>query len=167
MNYEELQIQNADLNMKEMDLSEVSGLSGLYFNGNIAIEKKLTQTQKTCVLAEELGYHGVVLEAYGCGAITNYRRNLLPAIEKMIHKGMVVAATTQSIFDGCDLSQYEVGVRALKLGVIPAGDLTTEALVVRTMIALGRWTDKKDIEAFLRGDMSPVDRSVPLTAFIE
>ena len=69
--------------------------------------------------------------------ITNYRRNLLPAIEKMIHKGMVVAATTQSIFDGCDLSQYEVGVRALKLGVIPAGDLTTEALVVRTMIVLG------------------------------
>ena len=57
MNYEELQIQNADLNMKEMDLSEVSGLSGLYFNGNIAIEKKLTQTQKTCVLAEELGHH--------------------------------------------------------------------------------------------------------------
>lgn len=115
----------------------------------------------------DLGYHGVVLEAYGCGGITNYRRNLLPAIEKMIHKGMVVAATTQSIFDGCDLSQYEVGVRALKLGVIPAGDLTTEALVVRTMIALGRWTDKKDIEAFLRGDMSPVDRSVPLKNFIE
>ena len=57
MNYEELQIRNADLNMKEMDLSEVSGLSGLYFNGNIAIEKKLTQTQKTCVLAEELGHH--------------------------------------------------------------------------------------------------------------
>ena len=115
----------------------------------------------------DLGYHGVVLEAYGCGGITNYRRNLLPAIKKMIHKGMVVAATTQSIFDGCDLSQYEVGVRALKLGVIPAGNLTTEALVVRTMIALGRWTDKKDIEAFLRGDMSPVDRSVPLKNFIE
>ena len=115
----------------------------------------------------DLGYHGVILEAYGCGGITNYRRNLLPAIEKLIHKGIIVTATTQSIYDGCDLSQYEVGVRALKLGVIPAGDLTTEALVVRTMIALGRWTDKKDIEAFLRGDMSPVDRSVPLKNFIE
>ena len=57
MNYEELQIQNADLNMKEMDLSEVSGLKGLYYNGNIAIEKKLTQNQKACVLAEELGHH--------------------------------------------------------------------------------------------------------------
>ena len=57
MNYEELQIQNADLNMKEMDLSEVPGLKGLYYNGNIAIEKKLTQTQKACVLAEELGHH--------------------------------------------------------------------------------------------------------------
>ena len=57
MNYEELQMQNADLNMKEMDLSEVPGLKGLYYNGNIAIEKKLTQTQKACVLAEELGHH--------------------------------------------------------------------------------------------------------------
>lgn len=73
--------------MKEMDLSEVSGLSGLYFNGNIAIEKKLTQTQKTCVLAEELGHHyttvGNILDQFrsmrykagkkkpGCGLTTS------------------------------------------------------------------------------------------------
>lgn len=40
-----------------MNLSEVSGLKGLYYNGNIAIEKNLTSAEKTCVLAEELGHH--------------------------------------------------------------------------------------------------------------
>lgn len=117
--------------------------------------------------AADLGYHGVVLESFGPGGLTYYRRDLLPAVEKLIKAGVTVTITTQCVYDGCDLTHYAVGVKALKTGLIPAGDLTTEALVVRTMIALGRWTDKKDIETFLRGDMSPVDRSVPLKDFIE
>ena len=88
MNYEELQIRNADLNMKEMDLSEVSGLSGLYFNGNIAIEKKLTQTQKTCVLAEELGHHyttvGNILDQSDPGAMKQERKARLWAYNELI-----------------------------------------------------------------------------------
>ncbi len=84
MNYEELQIQNAELNMKEMDLSEVSGLSGLYFNGNIAIEKKLTQTQKTCVLAEELGLVGILI--------------LLALYILLIMRGLWIAARAQTTF---------------------------------------------------------------------
>ena len=55
MTYEKLQLQNNEVPVKEMNLSEVSGLKGLYYNGNIAIEKNLTSTEKTCVLAEELG----------------------------------------------------------------------------------------------------------------
>ena len=57
MTYEELQLQNKEIPIKEMNLSEVSGLKGLYYNGSIAIEKNLTSTEKTCVLAEELGHH--------------------------------------------------------------------------------------------------------------
>lgn len=57
MTYEELQAQHDDLNIMEMDLSEVKDLKGLYFNENIAIEKSLTQKEKSCVLAEELGHH--------------------------------------------------------------------------------------------------------------
>lgn len=88
MNYEELQIQNADLNMKEMDLSEVSGLKGLYYNGNIAIEKKMTQTQKACVLAEELGHHyttvGDILDQSDPAARKQELRARLWAYDKMI-----------------------------------------------------------------------------------
>lgn len=57
MTYEELEIQHNNLNIIEMDLSEVNGLKGLYVNKNIAIEKTMTQKEKSCVLAEELGHH--------------------------------------------------------------------------------------------------------------
>lgn len=57
MTYEEMQILHDDLNIVEMDLSEVSGLKGLYVNGHIAINSKMSGTEKACVLAEELGHH--------------------------------------------------------------------------------------------------------------
>ncbi len=57
MTYEEMQILHDDLNIFEMDLSEVSGLKGLYVNGRIAINVKMSDIEKACVLAEELGHH--------------------------------------------------------------------------------------------------------------
>ena len=57
MTYEELQLQNDTLNIQEMCLSDVDGLKGFYVNGNIAIERDMTSTEKACVLAEELGHH--------------------------------------------------------------------------------------------------------------
>lgn len=57
MTYEEMQILHDDLNIVEMDLSEVSGLKGLYVNGRIAINVKMSDIEKACVLAEELGHH--------------------------------------------------------------------------------------------------------------
>ena len=57
MTYEELLIEHDSLNILALDLSEVSGLKGLYYNGSVAIEQQLTSVEKTCVLAEELGHH--------------------------------------------------------------------------------------------------------------
>ena len=52
LTYEEMQKSHNDLNIVELDLSEVSGLKGFYYAGNIAIEKKLSSIEKSCVLAE-------------------------------------------------------------------------------------------------------------------
>lgn len=57
MTYENLQRQYDYLNIKELDLSDVAGLKGLCLNDNIAIEQSMTQTEKACVLAEELGHY--------------------------------------------------------------------------------------------------------------
>lgn len=57
MNYEELQIHHNNVPVVEMDLSQVDGLKGLYYNGRIAIKQNMSETEKACVLAEELGHH--------------------------------------------------------------------------------------------------------------
>lgn len=57
LTYEELQIEYENLNIKEMDLSEVNGLKGLYVDGNIAIQEGMTSAESVCTLAEEIGHH--------------------------------------------------------------------------------------------------------------
>lgn len=58
MTYDDLQIKyENELSILEMDLSKVKGLKGLYVDGCIAIEKTLTEREKGCILAEEIGHH--------------------------------------------------------------------------------------------------------------
>ena len=58
MTYEELKFENPNINIIEMDLSEVPTLKGLCVNDNIAIRRDIsTQTEKACILAEELGHY--------------------------------------------------------------------------------------------------------------
>lgn len=58
MTYDELQMKYGDeLAIVETDLKEVRGLKGMYTDGCVAIEKSLTEKEKGCVLAEEIGHH--------------------------------------------------------------------------------------------------------------
>ena len=90
--------------MKEMDLSDVPGLKGLYYNGNIAIEKKLTQTQKACVLAEELGHHyttvGNILDQSDPAARKQELHARLWAYNKMVGLHGIVSAYRHTVGAG-------------------------------------------------------------------
>ena len=112
---------------------------------------------------KDLGYKGVILESFGPGGLPYVGRNLIPAVEQIIADGIVVAITTQSLYDGVDMTHYAVGLKALEAGVIPGGIYTCEALTVRMMIALGRGYSKEETEDFLRGPISFAERAVPLT----
>ena len=90
-----------------------------------------------------LGFRGLIIEGFGMGGLPYYRRNLVPEIEKAVKAGIAVVVSTQCLLDGSDLSIYNVGVMAMRAGVIPAWDMTTETLVVKLMWALGH-TDKLD-----------------------
>jgi L-asparaginase len=78
----------------------------------------------------------IVLEGYGLGGIPFMGENLLEPIKRGIEAGIPFILRTQSPFGGTDLSVYEVGRKALDLGVIPARDMTRESLMTKLMLLL-------------------------------
>ena len=57
-------------------------------------------------------------------------------VKGLLDRGVVVAITTQSLFDGTDLSLYKVGKECFTMGAIEGRDTTVEALVAKLMWAL-------------------------------
>ena len=78
----------------------------------------------------------IVLEGYGLGGIPYMHENLLEPIARGIEKGIPFVLRTQAPFGGTDPTIYEVGKRALDLGVLSARDMTREALMVKLMLLL-------------------------------
>lgn len=58
MNYEELQIQACKDGIEIIEYPfNSSNIKGLYCNGTVALNEDMTQVEKSCVLAEEIGHH--------------------------------------------------------------------------------------------------------------
>lgn len=58
MNYEELQIQACKDGIEIIEYPFKSiNIKGLYCNGTVALNEDMTQVEKSCVLAEEIGHH--------------------------------------------------------------------------------------------------------------
>ena len=66
------------------------------------------------------------------------RRNLVECLGKLTARGIPVAAVSQCLYDGSDLSIYESGRMALQNGIWDARDMTTEAAVTKMMWCLGQ-----------------------------
>ncbi|WP_099209793.1 asparaginase [Thermococcus henrietii] len=97
--------------------------------------------------------HGIVLEGYGAGGIPYRGRNLLEAVSRVAREKPVVM-TTQALYGGVDLTRYEVGRRALEAGVIPAGDMTKEATLVKLMYALGRTGEVEEVRRIMEKNLA-------------
>ncbi|MBQ3756560.1 MAG: asparaginase [Oscillospiraceae bacterium] len=109
---------------------------------NVLLVKLLPGTRPELLeAAGNLGYKAVVIEAFGLGGIPNVKRNLLPAIEKLIEQGIPVVVTTQCVYEGCDMSVYDVGVEAARAGALSGGTMTPEAIAVKLMWILGHTDD--------------------------
>ena len=159
-------VENGKLILNNVALHESHGEAALdnRFDPKVLLFKLIPGFDSELLrMAAKLGYRGVILETFGPGGLTYYRRNLLPAVSELVASGVVVAVTTQCWRDGCDMNTYEVGIKALQAGIVPGGDFTTETLVARMMAALGRWDDPKNVAEFVRGKHESVDRYIPLT----
>ena len=84
----------------------------------------------------DTGPKAVVLEDYGLGGVPFMGESLLPAIERGIARGIPFVLRGQAPFGGTDPAVYEVGRRALDLGVLSARNMTREALMSKLMLLL-------------------------------
>ena len=95
------------------------------------------------------GYRGIILEGYGCGSVPgdDAEESFLPSLDRARTRACTVVLTTQCIYDGADLSHYEVGVRAAQLGALSGGSLPIEALYARLMQRLAETPEGETVKS--------------------
>lgn len=94
----------------------------------------------------QMGYRGIVIEAFGIGGLPFQGRGLVEAIRAILEKGMTIVVGSQCLYEGSNLSIYQTGQKVLKQGVLPCNDMTMEAAVTKLMWVLGQTVHKKEIE---------------------
>jgi L-asparaginase len=92
-----------------------------------------------------MGYRGVVIEAFGLGGINVLNRGL-QGIRQAVERGISVVVTTQCLYDSANLRVYQVGNRLLDMGVIQGWDMTSEAAMTKLMWALGQGMTPEEIK---------------------
>ncbi|HBC73818.1 MAG TPA: L-asparaginase 1 [Candidatus Wallbacteria bacterium] len=101
----------------------------------------------------EMGYEGIVIEGFGAGNIPTNQNSILHGIERATAKNIPVVIGTQCLLGEVDLSLYEVGMKAAKIGAIPAFDMTLETTLCKLMYALGKSSELKEIRKIMKTDI--------------
>ena len=120
------------------------------FDSNVFLLKLLPGTRPEAIgKLLELGYRGIIIESFGCGGVPFMGKNLLPEIKRLIENGVAVVIASQVVYEGVDLTRYEVGRKALDLGVIPTYDMTKEAIATKLMWVLGHTGNLDEVKKMM------------------
>ncbi len=127
-------IQNGRLIVNEFPDADTEYHFNLDFNENVMLIKLTPLTDGSIfTFAAESGVKGIVIEGYGAGGIPH---RLLDNIGKVISKGIKIMLISQCLYDGVDMSIYEVGTDAARLGIISGGNMSAEAAVAEMMFGI-------------------------------
>jgi len=88
------------------------------------------------------GYKGIILEVSGIGQVPTQdaKFNWLPKIKKAVQNGMVICATSQTIFGRLNPNIYSAGRDLQKTGIIFLEDMLSETAFVKLGWVLGHKT---------------------------
>ena len=99
------------------------------------------------------GLKGIVLESFGTGnAMTDDW--FVNELHKAVERGIVVVNVSQCIGGSVEMSRYDTGNRLLNAGVIGAGDMTTEATIVKLMFLLGQKFSPSEVRKKMNVNMA-------------
>ncbi len=108
---------------------------------HVIVLKLTPEFQPTIFELLKRDYDAIILETFGIGGIPDVLRD---AIFGWVDSGRTLVVTTQVPEEGLDLGVYEVGrAFAENPGILKGDDMTTEALVAKTMWALGQSRDPR------------------------
>ena len=107
-------------------------------------------------------YDAVILETFGIGGIPEQGETgpcFQDALYSWVDSGRIAVMTTQVPEEGLDLGVYEVGrAYANHPGILRGADMTPEAIVAKTMWALGQTRDVAEVEHLFNREINH-DRS--------
>jgi len=102
-------------------------------------------------------FKAVIIETYGSGNTFSSPR-FFELLKTYIANGGIILNTTQCIKGSVNQGKYDTSKIFKNIGVISTADITIEALITKTMFALGKFEKIKDIKSFLMtnccGEMS-------------
>ncbi|MEA3450265.1 MAG: Glu-tRNA(Gln) amidotransferase subunit GatD [Bacteroidota bacterium] len=102
----------------------------------------------------DMGYKGIVIVGTGLGHVN---RELFPAIERGVEKGVQFYMTLQTIWGYVHMYVYDTGRDLLARGVVPLGNMLPEVAFVKLGWALGMTDDSEEVKKLM---LKPVNDEI-------
>ena len=94
----------------------------------------------------DMGYKGIVIVGTGLGHVN---RELFPAIERAVAKGVQFYMTLQTIWGYVHMYVYDTGRDLLARGVVPLGNMLPEVAFVKLGWAMGMTDDPEKVKELM------------------